>query len=124
MAKNNKPAAEETAATENPTVVNSATVSSASGTQTKDAAEDATNDVDLAEENSVLRALVAEQAKQLAAHEKISSEVLAQVQGHTARVIAGCIHKGVKYSKQELAADGKVCAELVAMKSDLIQFIN
>lgn len=124
MAKNNKPAAEEASAPETQSDGSPAAVGSANGAQAKNTADDTTDDVDLAEENSVLRALVAEQAKQLAAHEKISSEVLAQVQGRTARVIAGCIHKGVKYSKQELAADGKVCAELVAMKSDLIQFIN
>lgn len=118
MAKTQKQTAEQATAPETDVIVNDAAANNTPDNVTSDDA------AALAEENSVLRAMVAEQAKQLAAHEKITSEVLTQVQGRTARVIAGCIHKGVKYTKQEVATNDKVCAELVAMKSDLIQFVN
>lgn len=85
-----------------------------------EAADNADGDAVIAE----LKQIIAEQAEQLAAHEKITSETVIHVRSRAARVMGGCIHKGKRYTKQEVAADADLCAELADMGSDLIQFVN
>lgn len=89
--------------------------------------KEATADEQLAalqEENAQLKELADEQAKQLAAHEKVNPKVTVSVKGRAAFVNGGLRQGDKVLTPQEIANDKALVEHLVKIGSDTIQFVD